>query len=265
VNEPIIWTEALKIHSYDVDFRQRASLEALCRYFLEAAWNHAESLGFGFSHLASDNKVWVLSRLFICIERFPHWGDSLILHTWPRKADRVFALRDFEMLDKTGARIVGGASAWLVLDANTRRPQRIEKLLSALSPIERKATERDPQKLPELSQTRPGGAKASAPHGNAFSPTLSSPELARSARYSDVDLNGHVNSARYIGWLMDSYPLDWHEAHVPRQFEVNYLGESRAGDTLSVLTVQTTQDTFRHSIINPGRQEVCRAQIEWTA
>jgi acyl-ACP thioesterase len=78
-----------------------------------------------------------------------------------------------------------------------------------------------------------------------------------------VDLNAHVNSARYIGWLMDSYPLDWHKANAPRQFEINYLGESRAGDTLSVLTVQTAQDKFSHSMFKADRQEVCRAQVKW--
>jgi hypothetical protein len=41
-----VWTENVRIHSHDVDFNQRATLEAICHDFLEAAWEHAEVLGW---------------------------------------------------------------------------------------------------------------------------------------------------------------------------------------------------------------------------
>src|SRR6266853_1068928 len=91
-----VWTEQLRIHSYEVDFNQRATLESLCRLFLEAAWSHAEHLGVGFQQLASQKKFWVLSRMAVEVGQYPAWGEAVTLATWPREAVSLFAIRDFE-------------------------------------------------------------------------------------------------------------------------------------------------------------------------
>ncbi len=250
---PLSWTEPLTIHSYDVDCTRQATLEALCRYFLEAAWNHAEALGFGFSHLAREGKVWVLSRLVVELDARPGWGEQLTLNTWPRGVQGIFALRDFELLAANGSRAAGGSSAWLILDARSRRPQRIEKFLTPILPVDKRATEREPEKITGfVNSSRPGEITG-----------LSLTARSWPARYSDVDLNGHVNSARYIGWLMDSYSAEWHARHAPRRLEINYLGESHSGEMLSVITEQAGTQEFLHAICKAQSQEACRARILW--
>src|SRR5258708_26681262 len=92
-----VWRESFEVHSYDVDFRKRTTVEAICRAFLEAAWNHAGQLGIGYTELASQNRLWVLARLLIQVHRYPCWGEGLELTTWPRGTSSVFALRDFEL------------------------------------------------------------------------------------------------------------------------------------------------------------------------
>ncbi|MGH7967311.1 MAG: acyl-[acyl-carrier-protein] thioesterase, partial [Limisphaerales bacterium] len=144
---PPVWKENLQIRSYDLDFRKRATIEALCRYFLEAAWNHAEALGFGYSHLAAQQRFWVLARLVIRISARPQWGDEVLVRTWPRPARSILALREFEMLDADGGQLLGGSSAWLVLDSASRRPQRLDGLLRDNNTFsERMAIQRDPTK-----------------------------------------------------------------------------------------------------------------------
>src|SRR5437016_4491547 len=86
-----VWTERIQIRSYDVDATRRATILSLFRYFLEAAWNHAESLGFGFTKLGAQGKFWVLSRVRLEVMRFPAWGDQVILRTWPRGIQSAFA------------------------------------------------------------------------------------------------------------------------------------------------------------------------------
>lgn len=258
---PTIWSEPVTIHSYDVDFSRQATVEALCRYFLEAAWNHAEALGFGFGRLARENKLWVLSRLLLTFSDYPRWGDQAVLKTWPREVKSAFALRDFEMLASTGERLAAGASAWLILDVASRRPQRVEKFLTTMNPVSRRATERDPQKL-AARRSGPDPQPSADPRHARDLPRASKSEWT--VRYSDVDLNGHVNSARYLGWLMDSYPIGWYQRHMPRQIEVNYLGESHQGETLALRTEQTGPLEFLHEICKPDQQEACRAHIVWS-
>ncbi len=259
---PEIWSERLQIRSYDVDFKRQATIESLCRYFLEAAWNHAEALGFGFSHLARHNRVWVLSRFLVTLKRFPVWGENVVINTWPRGPQSVFALRDFEILDTGGAALAAGTSAWLVLDARTRRPQRIEKFLEPILTVARRATERDPEKLPILPESDPEGPIGGSTETQARSSPLEV-NFAWTVRYSDVDLNAHVNSARYVGRLLDCYTPQWLSDFVPALLEVNYLGEAHQGDTLAIHSVQSGLREFLHAIVNSDGQETCRARVTW--
>jgi acyl-ACP thioesterase len=239
-----IWRESLRIHSYDVDFAKRATPVALCRAFLEAAWNHAEKLGFGYAELASQNKLWVLARLLVQIDVYPLWGEIVELTTWPRGISGAFALRDFEICATGGRRLAAGASSWLVLDCETHRPQRIDKLILRIpSPRNDSVVGRDPKKLGSIEN---GGV--------AF---------ATAVLYSDIDVNRHVNSARYIGWLLDAYSWEFHQCHTLKTLELNYVGESQWNDSLTVLSGQRAQMEFAHSIVKSDQTEVCRAELLW--
>jgi medium-chain acyl-[acyl-carrier-protein] hydrolase len=239
-----VWRKRLRIHSYDVDFRKRATAEALCRSFLEAAWNHAEQLGIGYNELSKQDQLWVLARLLVQVDRYPEWGDQVTLATWPRGTRGVFAQRDFEFLDAEGRCLGAGASSWIVLDATTHRPQRIDKLLLRIpTRSARMALDREPGKLQHFET-------------NAVT-------LTTTARYSDVDVNRHVNSARYIGWLLDSYSPDFHRVHSLRSWEVNYVGETLWAETVLVCSQEQGPLEFSHSIVRPDRSELCRADLKW--
>ena len=53
----------------------------------------------------------------------------------------------------------------------------------------------------------------------------------RRFEYSDVDFNGHVNSARYAECVLDLWTLDLYYKYLPAQFVINYLHECRYGQT----------------------------------
>jgi medium-chain acyl-[acyl-carrier-protein] hydrolase len=239
-----LWTERFRIHSYEVDFEHRTSLESLCRLFLEAAWSHAEHLGVGFHQLLAKKQFWVLSRMVIELEQYPRWGEEVVLVTWPRGVVSIFAMRDFEILSVGGRRLVGGSSAWLVLDTSTRRPQRLQPITGSIRGWpQRTAVKRDPEKLASVEMAKLA--------------------MTTAARYSDIDVNGHVNSARYIAWILDSYPSGHHRAHSVTSIELNYLGETLAGDEIRIFTAESTPGEFYHSIQKAGGHEVCRARLVW--
>jgi acyl-ACP thioesterase len=241
-----LWTECFKVRSYEVDAKRRATLEVVCRYLQEAAWNHAEALGVGYRLLEKQGRLWVLSRFVLRVQAFPLWGESVTVRTWPRFAKSVFAMRDFEMMDASGRLLATAASAWLVLDTATRRPQRMDKMLSAFGPISsRRATESDPAKLPACPPD--------------------SPRHVQDVRYSDIDVNSHVNNTRYIAWIQDLMTPEFLSKHRVRQLQVNFLGETRVGERVEIATRQTGPGEYGHTIWKAGAAaEVCRARLTWT-
>jgi len=238
-----VCTERLQVHSYDVDFSRCLAVDALSRWCLEAAWNHAEQLGIGFAALAERKLLWVLSRLLVQIDAYPKWGEMLELSTWPRGINGVFALRDFEVRNLGGLHLASATSSWIVLSEGTHRPQRINKLLLHMPAEQRQAVGRDAAKIME------GDAGVV--------------RLCTVARYSDIDVNHHVNSATYIRWLLDSYPAEFHQQHTIRRIELNYVGEVKWSDSVSVSAEARHPLVIQHSIRGADGAVACRAELAW--
>jgi medium-chain acyl-[acyl-carrier-protein] hydrolase len=240
-----IWTESHRIRSYEVDFARKLTIEGVLRCFQEAAWNHAEHLQLGYSHLRQSHRAWVLSRMTLQVHAYPDWNQPVTIRTWPRGSQSLFALRDFEMLDQGGRQMIGATSGWVVIDMNSRRPQRIDPILGPIRII------------PEL---RAIGADPARISGSVSSP---SPQPI-AVKYSDLDLNDHVNNASYVRWMLDSYPIEFHRRHRIRSLVINFLAEVSALDSVALMTREVTPLQVLHTLTRQiDGSEVCRAEVEW--
>lgn len=240
-----VWEEHLDIRSYDVDTARKLSMESLLKYFQEAAWNHAEHLGLGYSHLRTRNQIWVLSRMMVLADSYPEWSQSVVLRTWPCGSISLFALRDFELLDDHGRRLLGATSGWLVLDLESRRPQRIEPILASIRAFpENRSVGAEPARLAAAADW--------------------SSSTALDVKYSDLDLNDHVNNATYVRWILDSYPVDFHRAHRARSLVINFLAEVGGDDSVTLSMREVGEHRIAHSVRRRiDGAEACRAELTW--
>lgn len=53
-DKKMVWTDEYKVHSYDAGRNGYATMPVLCNFMQETAWNHAEHLNVGFSHLGCE-------------------------------------------------------------------------------------------------------------------------------------------------------------------------------------------------------------------
>jgi acyl-ACP thioesterase len=243
------WIDEYLISSYEVDAEGKASLPTLSKFMQETAYNHANHLEFGYAHLKEKNQFWVLSRLLIKINRYPRWGEKIHMRTWPTGVEGLFAYRDFRILDEQGKPIGAAGTGWLVLDAEKRRPQRpIElKEKSHLFPEER-GMDRRPSKIHRLSQPEK--------------------EPSFPVRYSDLDLYNHVNNAKYIQWILDSYPEEMNREYEVTIFEINFVSESKMGDEIAVTTKRlessSSEPRFFHGIKRKAdNRDICLVETMW--
>jgi acyl-ACP thioesterase len=96
--------------------------------------------------------------------------------------------------------------------------------------------------------------------------------------YNDVDINGHINSVKYIEHVLDLWPLDWYRDHHIRRFEIAYVAEAHAGDQLSFYMEQEppvptpnsvegqtsaheAQTSYNVRIIRSDGTECCRSKV----
>jgi len=245
LKSPTFHSHSIAVHSYDIDFKGRLNVFSLFNYFQEIAWEHAAKLHFGLEDLSKKNLFWVLSRVRVEIERLPRWSEKITLITYPREIDGLFALRDYEIYDSEGTRIISGSSSWLILDANTRRPVRLNDLGLNFVTNNRRALSVNPSKILDVKQS-----------------PIKIEELTVKA--SEIDVNHHVNNVRYIEWAYNTFPMAYHKENLIKVVEVNFLAEGKEENRIKVELFQLSENE-NTVIINriDDKKELCKVYFEW--
>jgi medium-chain acyl-[acyl-carrier-protein] hydrolase len=238
-----------RIHVYETGPDGKLNLYSLFNYMQDIASDHAVKLGFGRDDLMRNNHFWVLSRIYAEIEQWPAWEDNIVLRTWPNGTDKLFALRNYEVVYPDGRHIASGTSSWLILDQSTKKVQRPDSALTHFS----NGLQSHESPLRYASKLEP-----------LASDVQTSP-LFR-VKVSDLDVNLHTNNVRYLKWVSDSYDLDFIMNNEVQSAEINYLAESRFGEEIEIRSsMQNSTGSFHnHSIFRTGdNKELCRIRIEW--
>ena len=84
--------------------------------------------------------------------------------------------------------------------------------------------------------------------------------------YSDVDVNGHINSVKYIEHILDMWQLEWYKTHRLQRIDIAYVAESYFGDTLHFAVEQRSDEEYDIMVLkteNNGteKKEVCRCKL----
>ncbi len=208
-----IWIQTYDVNTVVLDHRKRLSLAGLLNLLQDIAWLHANTGGWGFEDLIAKGTIWVLARQKLVMSDWPMWEDKVTIRTWGRPAGSVMAMREFEIL--VGDRKVGECTTtWLVLDWNTRRPQKLDRVKFALI-------------------CRTDGflsiAAERIPLRGDFNPLTTF-----QVRNSDLDVNGHVNNTRYAQWITDTMTPEDYASFRIEEYEANFLAETGLGDTVMV-------------------------------
>jgi acyl-ACP thioesterase len=151
----------------------------------------------------------------VLIERRPRKDEIITIRTWPRGPEKLFVLRDFELLDEGKQVLARGRSAWLVLDMEKHRPLRPQPIVEHMP-------------LNEGLDALPDGAQGIDAETDLVK------IYDRHAAYSDIDYNGHVNNARYVQWIQDAIDPDILFNARQMRLDINYLSEVKPGETIAL-------------------------------
>ena len=204
----------LTIDSRDVDGNGHCKASAFLGHLQEAATQAAERGGFGRERLLERyNGFWMLTRQWYRLDFPLHWGDEVTIHTWHRGGKSAVSYRDYDIY--LGDKLVGeGVSAWVLADLNTRRLMRLDR-------------------VEEMAATHGGDCCKTITLAKLRCPAELQLLEQRLMRYSDTDINGHVNNTRYADFACDALELDkLGEGRFLSSLQIGYLAECRPGEKI---------------------------------
>ncbi len=217
------------VEPFHVDFTGHLFLGVLGNHLLNAAGRHSHNRGWGIDQLNEVQYTWVLSRLSIELTEMPAQYEHVEVETWVESVMKLFTERNFLIRNTDDGRIYGYArSIWAMIDLSSRQPSNLLELKDG--DILRYVIPADEKPCP-IAKYRP-----SRP---ATEPAVRTIDT----HYSDVDINGHINSIKYVEHVLDLFPRELFEGHRLQRFDIAYKAESYLGDTLTFIS-QPSDTTF---------------------
>ena len=238
------YQEKLTIKSFQTNQYGKASISALFHIMLEAAWAHAQIMDWGYDDLKNNNLFWVLSRFYLQVEKYPAWQDEITLNTWSAGTDGIYAYREFILENSKGEIFLKASSAWLILDMENHKIFRLSDYKTTFPKLTDLNACRNPKRIkPDI-------------HGSElkYFPVL----------FSDLDINKHFNSVKYVERVLDDYGIDFLNQREPSELEINYLKEGMAGDQVAVTVSQLSGNEYLNCLVRESdNADLCVMRMVW--
>lgn len=228
---------------FHVDFTGRLTMGVLGNHLLNCAGFHASERGFGIAEINENHYTWVLSRLAIELEDMPRQYEDFSINTWIENVYRLFTDRNFELVNKDGKTIGYARSVWAMISMETRKPADLISLHG--NNLGQYVSDR------ECPIDKPGRIKVS----------VDAPVEEYQTRYSDIDINGHVNSIKYIEHILDLFPMDTFKEKQVKRFEMAYVAESYYGDVLSFYLEEKNENEYDIEVKKNNQEVVVRSKV----
>lgn len=208
-----MYTFDSRVRYSEVGIDGNMTLIALLDYFQDCSTFHSEDIGLGTDYLRKQNQVWMLSAWQICVNRYPHLCERIVIGTAPYDFKGFVGYRNFEMKTQDGEVLSYANSIWSLMDLGRMAPAKPnERMLQGYVLEEKYPMEYAPRKI----------------HVPADGESMES--FAVKAHH--LDTNNHVNNGQYVRMAMEYIPKDF----LVRQLRVEYKSQAVLGDVIYPVT-----------------------------
>lgn len=207
------------VEPFTEDVSGHLSWHTLGKQLLTCAGYHADSHGFGLLQMQEEHRGWVLSRLVVECTGLPCTQEAYEIETFVNKVyrqftDRMFVIRGDNDDDNENGVYGYGFSTWALIDYESRTPVSLDG--DYFEPIRTAMAERT------VPIAGPGRVRVKSQE------VISEHVVA----FSDLDINGHMNSIRYIDLLLDQAITEigqrvW-------RIDIGYGHEAMLGDVMQI-------------------------------
>lgn len=231
----------------EVNAQEEMPLSRLVTLIIDTATGHANMLGFGYAHMMETNTSWVLSRLSIDIRRMPGVNRAYRLVTWVSSVNRIYSERLFELKDaETDETLAWAHTTWMAIDMDSRRPTDLSRHQSLIDVI----TER------EFGGDKGGKLQPIAAEADGYTYIF---------KVSDIDVNRHVTTRRYIDLITDLWPLEQYTVNRVSRFEIAFKHEARyAEEALTLMSPHGETTDVYDTEVRVGDTTCALARIQFT-
>jgi acyl-ACP thioesterase len=229
---PVVWR--------DSDCYSQCQAAALLSYLQETGLAFTAEQGLSWKYLLERyGLVWMLTRVHYTLDAPIRLGDTIQVRVWSREAHGMGFNWDFEIF-RDGERLGSALGLWMLVNAKSRNcfpVSTVEEFSKALNPY--------PGKKKQLH-------RLDLPDGLV-------PVQRRMVRYSQADMNGHLNNSRYADFICDAIGMENLGGVYLSSLKISYLAECPPGTALELSVLE--ESDIRH-VRGTGEDGTVRFEAE---
>jgi medium-chain acyl-[acyl-carrier-protein] hydrolase len=235
------------IHYYNTNYKLKLSVVSLMQFFEDIALLQSEEREVGLNYYKENNITWVLHQLEIRIKEYPKYKDKVVVRSFPTSYLRFYAHRVFQVFNESDDVIINADSIWVFVDTITKKPKTVTDDMYAAYCITPGKNE-----LKKLEEVRQLGE---VNYDKEFT-----------VRWSDIDINNHVNNAKYVVWALETIPIDILNEKDIELIRIVYKKEIKYGSSIKSrvqILAENEKTISLHSIAGEDEKDACLIEIHW--
>ena len=222
--EQFFYTETMTVMNADADFRSLLKPSALLRYVEQVSADHARTFGITDQFFKDHGVAFLVGKQALKFDRVPQRAEKITLLTRAEASRRGSVKRITTVTDAEGKQVAMVDCRWIVVSLAENRILREPGWT-----VDGFWNETVEGELPlQLHKCREGLTSAGE----------------WTVRYSQCDLNGHLNNAFYLDLVCDALPLEVVRKGPVTFASINYHREVPMGETVEVFYAPSAEGWY---------------------
>jgi medium-chain acyl-[acyl-carrier-protein] hydrolase len=225
----------------DIGMENKITNKAILGFLEDSGGIHSNIAGYGLKNIKETKLSWIILNWKLKVFKRANYAEMITVRTWSSKTDKLYAYRDFEVLNEDGEIIAVASSKWVAVNIET------EKIIRLTEEIVGPYKEEHRYMFPDYKYEK-----------------IIEPEtILQSSSYTInrqmIDINKHVHNIYYYDLAEIAIPEEVLDSKEFSEVEINYKKEIKFGETVKcnysvvddeiIVTIKSEDESATHAII----------------
>ena len=225
----------------DIDASNKITNKAILTFLEDAGGVHSNLAGYGLKTIKETYFSWIILNWKLKVFKRADYADTVTVRTWSAGADKLYAYRDFEVLNEAGEIIAIATSKWISINLKTGKINKLtDEIIAPYKGENRRVFES--YNFPKLEEPE-----------NIYS------SVTYTINRQMIDINKHVHNVCYYDLAEIAIPEEILENTEFNNVEIMYKKEIKLGETVkcnyekveneNIIAIKSEDEKNLHAIV----------------
>ena len=231
IREKMKWSESYNVKFHDTNSNEIVSVSHTLKFMQETSMRQMKGRKPSYEELFNDKKAFILSNIRIELYNPIYAYEDIVAKTWACPS-RGFSFMRSHSIERNGEIMAEAYSTWALVSTESKKLYKVTDVDLSNYDMDEPVQLENPLRVRMPSQV----------------PLSLIDEYT--VRYSDTDLNGHMNNTNYPDMLVNCMPNP--QSIRVKSIGISFINDIRARETVKIYMAKTDGKYYFRSVKSDG-------------